>query len=298
MLTYHRVGDRAHDGDGLCVPVSEFEQQMRHLRGAGYDVVPLHQLVADVRGGTLTRPAVSVTFDDGYLDAWSHASPILESLGFPATFFLVGAALDPPYEFWWDAVDRILLSGAALPDRLSLGLSGHALHLPTASHAERVAAHGAVCERMYPLDREARAAAVRALVEWSGVPAAGSSARRPMTAAEVVRLASRPGMHIGAHSQHHEQLPRLTRAAKVADLRACRVRLESLVGRPVTALSYPYGYTDADTVEAAREAGFELAVTTESRALAPGDDPLRLPRFDIGSAGSKQFQILLRDFRP
>ena len=252
VLTYHHVGDPSHDGDRLCVSANEFEQQMRHLRRAGYEVVPLHQLVANVFAGTLARPAVSLTFDDGYLDACSHAAPILGSFGFPATFFVVGAALDHPYQFWWDAVDRILLSGATLPGRLVLTVADHSLDLPTTSHAERVAAHGAVCERMYPLDHQARVAAVRALVDWSGAPSAGNPARRPMTSAEVVRLAGRPGMHIGAHSQHHEQLPRLTRAAKVADLRACRTRLESLVGRPVTALSYPYGYADDDTVEAAR----------------------------------------------
>ena len=273
MLTYHRVGGRAHDGDGLTVPADEFEAQMRHLRDAGYQVMPLDQLIAAVEGGTLSRRAVSLTFDDGYADAWSHAAPVLESLGFPATFFIVGGALDGPYEFWWDAVDRVLRSSLALPARLELRLGGRLLDLPTATEAQRSAAHAAILECLYPLDHDARASAIGALVSWSGAGHAGDSARRPMTAGEVARLATRPGITIGAHSQHHEQLPRLSHDAKLADLRACRSRLESLTGRAVTALSYPYGYADHDTVEAAREAGFALAVTTEPRGLTHGIDP-------------------------
>jgi peptidoglycan/xylan/chitin deacetylase (PgdA/CDA1 family) len=114
-----------------------------------------------------------------------------------------------------------------------------------------------------------------------------------MTADEVVRLAARRGVTIGAHTEHHEQLPRLSHQAKLTELRACRARLEALVGRPVTSLSYPYGYADDDTMKAAREAGFELAVTTEARGLTRGFDRLRLPRLDIGGSGLAHFKSQL-----
>ena len=94
VLTYHRIGDRAHEADDLTVPAGEFAAQMRHLRDAGYQVMALDQMVASLAGGTLSGRAVSLTFDDGYTDAWSHVVPVLASCGFPATFFIVGAALD------------------------------------------------------------------------------------------------------------------------------------------------------------------------------------------------------------
>ena len=293
VLTYHRVGDRAHAGDGLTVPAEEFVAQMQHLRDAGYQVMPLDEMIASAAAGTLAPRAVSLTFDDGYADTWAHAGPVLEALRFPATCFVVGAALDRPYEFWWDAVDRILLSSPTLPARLELQLAGDRLDLPTATPAQRLAARAAIMERLYPLDHGARAAAVGALAGWSGASLAGDPARRPMTAGEVARLAASPGVTIGAHSQHHEQLPRLTHDAKLADLRTCRSRLESLIRRPVTALSYPYGSADDDTVAAAREAGFTLAVTTEARGLTGTFDSLRLPRLDIGGAGLAAFKAQL-----
>ena len=53
VLTYHRVGDRAHAGDGLTVPADEFDAQMQHLRDAGYQVMPLDEMIASAAGGTL-----------------------------------------------------------------------------------------------------------------------------------------------------------------------------------------------------------------------------------------------------
>ena len=293
VLTYHRVGERAYGSDRLTVATDEFEAQMRQLLDTGYQVMPLDKMVASLTAGTLPKRTISLTFDDGYVDAWSHAVPVLESLGLAATFFVVGAALDGPYEFWWDTIDRILLSSPVLPARLERQLAGRRVELPTATQAQRFIAREAILERLYPLTHESRASALRVLLDWSGAGAEGDPARRPMTADEVVRLATRPGITIGAHTEHHEQLPRLSHQAKLAELRSCRSRLEALAGRPVTSLAYPYGYADDDTVEAAREAGFELAVTTEARGLAPGVDRLRLPRLDIGGSGLAHFKAQL-----
>ena len=59
VLTYHRIGDRAHTGDGLTVSAGEFAAQMRHLRDGGYQVMALDQMPAAVAGGTRSGSAPS-----------------------------------------------------------------------------------------------------------------------------------------------------------------------------------------------------------------------------------------------
>jgi peptidoglycan/xylan/chitin deacetylase (PgdA/CDA1 family) len=71
-----------------------FGEQLDWL-AAQCDIVPLEHIV---RGRGLssrpTRPVVAITFDDGYLDNYEYAFPLLQSRGLPATFFVTAGLLE------------------------------------------------------------------------------------------------------------------------------------------------------------------------------------------------------------
>ena len=52
---------------------------------------------------------MAITFDDGYVDNLTTASPILTSLNLPATFFVTTGHTGRAQEFWWDELHRVLL---------------------------------------------------------------------------------------------------------------------------------------------------------------------------------------------
>lgn len=52
------------------------------------DVVPLSDVNRVAAGPRRSRAAVALTFDDGYRDNYTHALPLLDEMGMPATFFL------------------------------------------------------------------------------------------------------------------------------------------------------------------------------------------------------------------
>jgi hypothetical protein len=91
VLLYHRVSDTYRDG--VTVGVEQFARQLRTLR-RHYDVLDLPTWLA-TRGQPRFRPAVVITFDDGYADN-ALAARLLRRAGLPATFFIatriVGAA--------------------------------------------------------------------------------------------------------------------------------------------------------------------------------------------------------------
>jgi peptidoglycan/xylan/chitin deacetylase (PgdA/CDA1 family) len=66
-----------------------FDRQMALLKRAGYRPVPLGEALGPDRGGTRPRRRIAITFDDGTLDFWEHARPILGRYGFTATVFVV-----------------------------------------------------------------------------------------------------------------------------------------------------------------------------------------------------------------
>jgi peptidoglycan/xylan/chitin deacetylase (PgdA/CDA1 family) len=87
VIAYHAIGPcpEAIDRENLFVPVDSFAAQMAYLARRRV-VVPLESLVrGEVSAG---RPAVAITFDDGFRSVLTTAAPILRRHGFPATVFV------------------------------------------------------------------------------------------------------------------------------------------------------------------------------------------------------------------
>lgn len=73
----------------ITVSPSNFAAQMAYLAQAGYRTAVAEQLSAYLAGEPLPAKSVVLTFDDGYLDNWVHAHPVLQQHGFTALCFLV-----------------------------------------------------------------------------------------------------------------------------------------------------------------------------------------------------------------
>jgi peptidoglycan/xylan/chitin deacetylase (PgdA/CDA1 family) len=85
VLFYHRVADEALND--WTLPTSQFERQIDWLR-RHVDLVSLEEAQARIRGGVNYRPAVSLTFDDGYADNCDAALPLLIRHRLPCTYFV------------------------------------------------------------------------------------------------------------------------------------------------------------------------------------------------------------------
>jgi peptidoglycan/xylan/chitin deacetylase (PgdA/CDA1 family) len=88
---YHSVAprDEAWDFSHLSLPPAVFDDQMARLAGKGFNTVTLSEVYDYVAGRTRLPPrAVVVTFDDGYLDNWVYAFPILKKYGLRGTVFV------------------------------------------------------------------------------------------------------------------------------------------------------------------------------------------------------------------
>lgn len=90
---YHRVGDDSSE-NRFTISVQKFERQMRALKEFDYQVVDLETIATALEGQRdLSEKTVAITFDDGFLDTYQNACPLLNSFGFTATFFIVSALM-------------------------------------------------------------------------------------------------------------------------------------------------------------------------------------------------------------
>ena len=111
VLNYHQINDT--EKNALTVNTEQFEAQMKYLSENGYTAItPADMLDAWENGTQLPEKPVIITFDDGYLDNYNHAFPVLEKYQLKATIFLISDYVntDPNY-LTWSAVQDMQQSG-------------------------------------------------------------------------------------------------------------------------------------------------------------------------------------------
>ncbi|MCH7905268.1 MAG: polysaccharide deacetylase family protein [Armatimonadetes bacterium] len=103
VLMYHRVKDLTPKEAqspllrDLTVSPEEFEKQIAWLVEQGFTFLFAREVEQAVREGTmLPEKSVAITLDDGYLDNFEQAYPILKKYGAKATIFMTTVNLTRP----------------------------------------------------------------------------------------------------------------------------------------------------------------------------------------------------------
>ncbi len=138
VLMYHRVGEAHNDWEArYAISPANFAAHMRALARKGYRAIGIDALVDWLEGGPpLPEGAILVTFDDGFRGVREHALPVMESLGWPFTVFLVSDLIGQE-DHWTrasnpDGVTHPLLDADEIRDMQKRGVS---FHSHTRSHA-------------------------------------------------------------------------------------------------------------------------------------------------------------------
>jgi peptidoglycan/xylan/chitin deacetylase (PgdA/CDA1 family) len=104
-LMYHHLSlDRKMDG--YSVPVSEFREQLRHLRDNGFNTIGIEGLAS----ASIEKP-VMITFDDGYETDCTEAYPLLREHGFVAVHFLTAGFMGKQGYLNWQQVKKLSEEG-------------------------------------------------------------------------------------------------------------------------------------------------------------------------------------------
>lgn len=113
ILMYHYLSVPPRDADiyrlDLSVTPANFEAQLAYLQEAGYTSISMATLIQHLSGHTDLPPKpIIITFDDGYVDNYANAFPLLQKYGFQATFSLVTQPIDfgdPNYMSWENVIE-------------------------------------------------------------------------------------------------------------------------------------------------------------------------------------------------
>lgn len=284
VLNYHRIGvpgETCFDPGLFSASEEQFADQVRFLI-RNFDVVRVGDLPR-VLAGEQGRFAM-ITFDDGYLDNYEVAFPILRAYGATALFFLATGFLDEGGIAWWDEINWMVRCST----RRQLVLERWFEAPLNLEQNARTATIGRLLSRYKSLPGQQTR---RFLDDLAGACGAG---RCPPSAAtnlwmtwDHVREMHAHGMQFGGHTVSHPVLSRVSADEELFEVVECKLRIEAELGGPVTAFSYPVGQPDSYDVRTKScldDAGYEYAFSYHGGYnRAPVEDPFELARVAVES---------------
>ncbi|MCF6236495.1 MAG: polysaccharide deacetylase family protein [Gammaproteobacteria bacterium] len=114
ILGYHRILPSNHPEYKKMQPGMRVEPEIlkMHIQTLKkyFEVVDLNEWVERVKAGKpVPKKACSLTFDDGWVDNYEYAFPVLKKENVPATIFLVSSMIGTTQNFWPERVTDILI---------------------------------------------------------------------------------------------------------------------------------------------------------------------------------------------
>lgn len=296
IITFHRVlpADklRLYPIPGLVVTPEQLKlvlsELVQHFE-CGTVVDGFRRFRSATNGARAHKPLLAISFDDGALDNYQFARPVLAELGLRASFYIPVANVEERRAPWHDRLGFALMrsaaqarkAGAAALDGLlsPFGVSAKDFEAVLPQDLIQIASAGVVTAKS--LTPAARDAALEALEQALGGDQVPDFAG--LMSWDQVRELHRDGHEIGSHSLTHPLLPDLPDARVRDEVEGSRRELSRILGAEVRSFCYPNGSYDARALRAVADAGYECAVTT-TWGLNRKQPPFELARCDMDFA--------------
>ena len=269
VICYHRIlPDDEFEADkspnyNLIMPTSKFAEQMEFL-SENHEVVSMDGLVDYLESEPdrdSNKFVVAVTFDDGYKDNLTHALPILEQYNIPATIYITTRFPEGDTWMWWNEIWDYLDNN----DVLEVNDVPEGLTISTLR--QKIKCFNKLFDWILNLSYEKQKKYVETITK--------SVARKQysnlcLNWEEIKILDQHPLVTIGAHTNSHPNLKKLTEQEAFAEMSYSKNLLEEKLKHSVEHFAYPFGtHNEADVreFELASRCGFRTAVTTRPESL-------------------------------
>lgn len=292
ILAYHGIAqdDEHHWDPSLFIAPEILECRLRFLKSAGFTILAFQDAVDRLYSRRLPERSVTITFDDGYVDFYRLAHPILKAYDVPSTVYLTTyysernqppPAIAASYMLW----KRRDFSGrlTVIPGFDAVDLRNDACRCALTKVAARF-----FDERSLPGEHKHHL--IRKLAAEIGFDFDEFRHRRIlhlMTIDEAREMAA-ASVDIQLHTHRHCVPPdeALIRR-EITENRAC---IEAITSRPADHFCYPSGVYYPQLLSWLKNLKIRSATTCDAGLASAADDPLLLPRF-VDHTGVSQVEF-------
>jgi peptidoglycan/xylan/chitin deacetylase (PgdA/CDA1 family) len=266
IITFHRVLPEhlrcLYPYPGLVVSPEELEWILRTL-GKHYRITTTAEALSIFEQPN-RQPALAVTFDDGQLDNYLYAKPVLDKLEIKGTFYLPVGNIEADSLIWHDKIGfpvaRLLESTDSRCKLLNLLREeyGFVVHQESTIRSEDFI--NLVVEHSKQLPPEQRQALAKQLNEYAAFEIAPWA---HLMSWQQIRELHEDGHEIGSHSMTHAMIDQVDDDQLARELHDSKKAIDRELSADTKSFCYPNGNYDARSMQALKEAGYSNAVTTQ-----------------------------------
>jgi len=250
ILLFHgidRVGETKYNSRFMSTVF--FEEFIKYIT-THYNVISLDDFYQKkFKKDTLN---IAITFDDGYLNNYTYAVPILEKYKVPACFYITTIHEKAPY-LWADFLDlvsyhtnkeEIIFERNLYRKNDKKEFIWNGISLKNVAKALPYN----VLKLLYDVFED----------DWKTLPPKDvEDYWKLMNAEQIKEIANHPLFTIGAHGETHASLVDIPLEDAKQEIANSKQQLEIICQQPITEFAFPFGFYNQEVIEYCEEIGFK-----------------------------------------
>jgi peptidoglycan/xylan/chitin deacetylase (PgdA/CDA1 family) len=272
VLAFHRVIPKSRALElglhpSLFTTPETFRRLLSSLKRMG-NFVDLYSLFSDTSSGT----SFFVTFDDGWIDTYTIAYPILKELNIPFSIFIATSLIDNGVMNWTEEITAQyfrLLNTASERAKKALRCLNH-------QNSSEVTDVHELIEKLKELPSNLRKHRIERFYSVLGItnPIMGEM----LSWAQIKQLREE-GIIIGSHTHSHSILKGMNKEDVAAELKKSKEIIQDRLAYNPESFCYPNGRYDRTNEDIFKDLGYRYGFILDDKRVHPNDSLFFIPRF-------------------
>jgi len=268
ILAYHRIYDMGDektfpfDPELISATTAEFKLQMQYVK-KHFNPVTFNDLIEFQNGNkALPKRPIIITFDDGHLDNYTQAYPILDSLSIPATIFLSTNYIGSNKIFWFDWVAYCIYRTT----EKSLSINNNDFEIAIGSDVSTRRSNATqLLIYLMSIDNESRLMCIEEINQKLKVCLLNEDKEKSavLNWEQVTEMLDN-NIEFGSHTVSHPILSKLNIESLKAELSESKKEIESKLNINVDIIAYPAGGKNQfnnSVIDECKKAGYKLGIS-------------------------------------
>lgn len=296
ILMYHGVSYAS--SKSKCwwhMPIDKFKWQMTYLK-KNYHVISLEEYVNCIKLKKQMKKVAIITFDDGYMNNFTNAYPILKDLGLPATIFITTNYINTNNLIWHDML--FLYLQQIVKNKKKYCFIFDDLKLLINSQKSFEANIDLILKKMKSINENARASIIESIQQVLDDKEIDSSECQILDKESIYKISEDNSIRIGAHTCSHAILSQLEAVDKKNEIeKSLEIISQILPNQNFKSFAFPNGGFsdfDKDCLRILKEKNCDCAVTSIVGLADDKDDLYLIKRIPMaGDLTKERFKLLI-----